>query len=400
MSQPNQQINPNDRSYSNILKADIYPSKHHAIILQKHENIEFTEYILALRDIIDLKQITDAYPMSFSRICVYLKTKDLADEIVENHKYIIIKGHQIQIRKLVTPSRRLIISVPANIPNELLIQHLTQNNIKLTSAITRLKLTNPELIHINSGRRQAYYVPDPEISPPDSFLLQYEDEIHRIFLNTEKCEFCNKDGHTKERCRGLIAITQSDIASATQQQNNDLTDETTRKRLHTDTSSSQEEEQATTKKTNTEYNIESVSTENTLTENIMESQQSSTQMPPPDSQIIPTSQPVSSRKLKTITKFLNLDETLQTMKPIITLNPEKFPMSYSKFEKFLQDLQKNIKIENIMQKHKIPPDSITKMLQILYDLPDQNTKVKTTITKLKNRMTRAPGYESSSEETS
>lgn len=124
-------------------------------------------------------------------------------------------------------------------------------------------------------------------------------------------------------------------------------------------------------------------------------------MPPPSSQNIPSLQPSSSGKykLKTITKFLNLEEALQTMKPIITLNPEKFPMSYSKFEKFLQDIQKNIKIENIIQKHKIPPESITKMLQILYDLPDQNMTVRTTITKLKNKITRAPGYESSSEET-
>lgn len=251
MSQQIQQTNPNTRSYSNILKTDSYPSKHHAIILQKLENIEFTEYILALRDIIDLKQITDAYPMSFGRICVYLKTKELADEVVENHKSITVKGHQIQIRKLVTPARRLIISVPANIPNELLIQHLTQNKIKLTSGITRLKLTNPELIHINSGRRQAYYVPDTEIPPPDSFLLQYEDEIHRIFLNTEKCEFCNKDGHTKERCRGLITLTQPDSANPIEQQIIDLTDETTRKRIHTNTSSSQEEEQTTAKKKQT-----------------------------------------------------------------------------------------------------------------------------------------------------
>lgn len=217
-------------TYSSILKSTNYPNKQQAIVLQKVENVELHEYLLALETITDLKNITDAYPTSFNRIFVFLKTKELADEIVNNHTHILVKDQIVSIRKLINPAKRLTISTPAYIPNEVLLEKFVELNIKVVSPITHIKLgNNPKLAHMNSGRRQCYVAPEEDIEIPDSFLINYENENCRIFLSSEKCPFCNRYGHTVNRCRELMennaaqARTQAETISNKEAENLDQT---------------------------------------------------------------------------------------------------------------------------------------------------------------------------------
>lgn len=421
-SNTNQSLTQSPNTYSNILKTESYPTKHHAIVVQKIENVEFTDHILELRKIINLNNITDAYPMGFGRICIYLKTKELADEIAEKYKQVEIKGQHTPLRKLLTATKRLMITVPANIPNNILLDHITKNKIKLTTPITRVKLANPELLHINSGRRQAYYLPNDQIPIPDSILIDYDNETHRIFLNIDKCEVCNKHGHSKDRCKNSIHIentTQTQNTTKANEQNVEKMDDTetiTRKRTHTDNSSNQEtdNDQNTTQipnppkkiivdpihaQTSNNYNPENpqIATQDQSTATTQQKHNQTLTIE------LPTQQPTSSTQQttkgvdtkKTKTSIANVQNIIQTLKPIMEENPDKFPMEYSVFENFIIDIQRKENIENTIKKYNVPLEHIVEMIQILYNVPSQNRNIKTTLTKLKNKITSIPGYESS-----
>lgn len=410
-------------TYSNILQSENYPSKNHAIILQKLENIEFTDHILALRKIIDIKSITDAYPMSLGRICIYLKTKQLVDEITENHKFIKINGQEAQIRKLVSTTKRLIISIPAFIPNELLLTYLNAHKIKTTSPITRVKLSSPELQHINSGRRQVYYLPDPTTPLPESITIEFENEPHRVFLSTEKCKICNRHGHTHDRCKNTTATTLNadDISPQTNtppQENTNIP----RKRTHTDTTNTQESEceQSNTQTNNPTKKINKNSTHSIVQiTNKTSSEDDLSAILDNVNKHIPPNQNTENQtntgetshtqkihqtkqkdKKKTKMTTATIQQIIETLKPTMEKNPDNFPMTYNTFENFILDFtSKKMEIDSIIKTYNVPTDQIVEMLQYLYNIPEQNRIVKTTLTKLKNKISAKQENETSSDDT-
>lgn len=440
-TQNNQTLNQKTLSYSNILKTEMYPSKHHAIVIQKMENIDFTDHILALKNIIDLKQITDAYPMSFGRICIYLKTKELADEITDLHKHIIIKGQQVPIRKLMAPTKRLIISVPPNIPNDLILKQLTIHKIKITSPITRIKLTNPELIHINSGRRQVYYLPQPENLIPESFTIEHEDETHRIHLTTEKCEKCNRHGHTKDRCRNTQGnpaepktnqtptpeTTKPTDYTSTLTQNNTDTNQTAvtsiqteiineicASKINTLNTNLKEIEKSVPNKTQILKRLRSTlsnsSTQDSENETItitasqtphLEIERSITleKVSSPQESHTVTNQPASSKKdnKKTKTEKLTTIDFIQIFKEPMALEPEKYILKFEQFQKFVLDMQGTTtpkKINQIIKSLNIRPEHIIEMIDALYYIPENNPNAKSALTRLKKKITSSPNQKS------
>lgn len=421
-SNTNQTPKQNQNTYSNILKTESYPTKDHAIVIQKIENVEFNDHILELHKILNLNNITDAYPMSFGRICIYLKTKELANDIAEKHKQVEIKGHHTSLRKLVTATKRLMITVPANVPNNILLDNFAKHQIKITSPITRVKLANPALLHINSGRRQAYYLPNDQIPIPDSIIIDYENESHRIFLSIDKCEICNKHGYSKDRCKNITHTENTNQNQNKTKKNEpnvermDDTETNTRKRTHTENNDNQETH-------NDQNNVQiSIPPKKIIVEQIHSQTadncnsntaqtapqiQNTTTAQQEQNQILttelPTQQPTPPTQQatkgddtkKTRTSITNIQNIIQTLKPIMEENPEKFPMEYSVFENFIIDTQRKEKIENIIKKYNVPSEHIVEMIQVLYNIPSQNRNIKTTLTKLKNKITSIPGYESS-----
>lgn len=189
-------------SYSNILKTEMFPTKENAIILQKQENFQITDYILGFSNITDLKNIIDAYPMSYNRIVIFFRTAQIASEITKKYTHININNIQVPIRSLISPSKRMIITVPAYIPHEHIKNILDSYNVKMTSTITHLKVSSdPRIAHINSGRRQVFVIPDEQNKMPDSVLTEYNDEQCRIFFTMEQCEICRRHGHTRDTCK-------------------------------------------------------------------------------------------------------------------------------------------------------------------------------------------------------
>lgn len=60
-----------------------------------------------------------------------------------------------------------------------------------------------EFAHIYSFRRTFYGIPEKNAQIPESILIHFEQENHRIFLSTEikRCTNCHKIGHLSEVCR-------------------------------------------------------------------------------------------------------------------------------------------------------------------------------------------------------
>ena len=90
------------------------------------------------------------------------------------------------------------------IPNSAIENMFKRNNIKLYSKITPLKagITDPNLAHILSFRRQVYVDPEDVKRIPSSFPITLENNTFRIFATTEKqtCFNCNQEGHTANHC--------------------------------------------------------------------------------------------------------------------------------------------------------------------------------------------------------
>ena len=103
---------------------------------------------------------------------------------------------------MVLPAQRIILSnIAPIIPNSAIENMFTRNNIKLYSKIIPLKagITDPDLAHILSFRRQIYVDPKDVKRISSSFP---ENNTFKIFTTTEKqtCFNCNQGGHTVNYC--------------------------------------------------------------------------------------------------------------------------------------------------------------------------------------------------------
>nr|CAI5848727.1 unnamed protein product [Callosobruchus analis] len=126
--------------------------------------------------ILQSNNIIYASTISNNRICIYLRTAKLVDELTKNHKTIKIKYHEIEIRKLVTPTQRLVVSnVCRSIPNNLIENMLKDHGLKLLSRITHLRVGMPgaEYSHILSFHRLVY-IAATDINIPETTTIAIE----------------------------------------------------------------------------------------------------------------------------------------------------------------------------------------------------------------------------------
>lgn len=213
---PHSQINDNTgtssrpSSYSNIVNS---PSKKQAILLPYEEDTTLIEYIVAIGRMIGPEKILSASKISNKRICVYLNSEKTANNFVEDHQHITIQDKQIMVRKLVSTSRKITLSnVHPCIPNSILLDQLRKFNIKPTSAIHNLhvNLTSKNIpqeelahyAHIKSFRRAIYIENSVNLDIPDSFIIIYDNETYRIFINDgeSKCHLCGENNHHASQC--------------------------------------------------------------------------------------------------------------------------------------------------------------------------------------------------------
>lgn len=200
-------------SHQNVYKKPDYsndnlktPKKDQGLIIESAEGLKIKQYLQVVGEIIGPENIMYASRLSRDRICMYLKSKLLVNEITENFDYIQIDEHNLAVRPLTLRATKYFLNrVCPSIPGSFLHDKISEIGINITSMIIREKMTNDDdgYSHIYSFRRTFYGIPGKNINIPDSILINFENENHRIFLSTEikKCEYCKKIGHTSEKCR-------------------------------------------------------------------------------------------------------------------------------------------------------------------------------------------------------
>jgi len=111
-------------------------------------------------------------------MCIFLSTKGLANKLIQDNENLAVQGQNIELRKLYNPDKRIIFAnVYPNIPHEIIIEALKENNITPTSPISFLRagIHIEGLTHILSFRRQMYIPPEDENKIPSSILINFEN---------------------------------------------------------------------------------------------------------------------------------------------------------------------------------------------------------------------------------
>ncbi|XP_050516658.1 ras guanine nucleotide exchange factor R-like [Diabrotica virgifera virgifera] len=118
------------------------PTKDEAIVLSSIEGTKVQEYIIAVGSIVGPRNVSFASRIANNRICIYLSSKNMVDSLLHSHKYVNIKETQVEIRRLITPAQRLIISnAGPSVPTTLIEQELRKMSISAVSKMTFLRET-------------------------------------------------------------------------------------------------------------------------------------------------------------------------------------------------------------------------------------------------------------------
>lgn len=212
-------INSNTRQYSEVtqttahkqtsssstMDSNLFPSREQAILMNVQENLKLVDYVTCIGKIIGPKEILFASRISNSRICMFLSGKKHVDYIIQYHNKINIDGIDINIRRLITPAKRIIISnVCPSIPHKVLERVIYDMGFKGVSPMSFLRagLQSNEYTHVLSFRKHIYVQPDDTISLPSSTVIKHGETNYRIFFGFDEltCFTCKQPGHVANNC--------------------------------------------------------------------------------------------------------------------------------------------------------------------------------------------------------
>ncbi|CAH1113465.1 unnamed protein product [Psylliodes chrysocephalus] len=223
VSQPNELINTKTNnktaspSTSYILAVKVvpkitFPKKDQAIVLHTEDSLKLFDYVKAIGDIIGPKHISFASRISSNRICIYLGSTELVDNLVKSYSTIQVQNLILNIRRLISPTKRILISnVSPFIPHEVIENAVKNLGLHLASRVSFLKagFSDDEYIHIQSFRRHIYVFPTYDnFELQTSILISYDGVDHRIFLSTDKmeCFICKQIDHISTTCPNAASI--------------------------------------------------------------------------------------------------------------------------------------------------------------------------------------------------
>jgi hypothetical protein len=186
------------KSFAETTANTILPKMNQAIVLNSLDGIKQIQYIIALNQITEASNIISASRISNNRFCIFLKSQQIVDDLINNHSAIFIDNIRVLIRKLINPSKRIILSnVYPAISNNIITDVHMNLGVKITSPITALKagFQLDKFAHITSFRRQLYINPDDFSKLPGSIAISFENTTYRIFITDDivTCFLCKKN---------------------------------------------------------------------------------------------------------------------------------------------------------------------------------------------------------------
>ncbi|CAK9796158.1 Transposon TX1 uncharacterized 82 kDa protein [Anthophora quadrimaculata] len=194
------------KSYANAMKSESFPTKDQAIILPVVDGISTKEYVCAVGSIIGPKALRCISRISNGRICIYLDKKETVSNLTGKNQSITINNTEIDIRPMITSAQRIILSnVSPVVPNKSIVEKIFMKyNVRLCFRITPLKtgMADPEYSQILSFRRQVYVNPEDVKKISDSFTINFEDTVYRLFTTSDSlnCFVCKQEGHIAKQC--------------------------------------------------------------------------------------------------------------------------------------------------------------------------------------------------------
>lgn len=193
-------------NFASITAMESTPNRQQAIVFNSIDGIPQIKYVLAIGKIVKPINITFVSRISNNRFCIFLSSKQVLDNLMNHTQSISINDHTIQIRRLINPAKRIILSnVCPSIPNRLILEALKNIDINPTSQINHLKAGIKEegYEHIMSFRRQMYINNEDFCKIPSSLIINVNDNQFRIFFtdDTLTCFLCKSNGHTSNNCK-------------------------------------------------------------------------------------------------------------------------------------------------------------------------------------------------------
>lgn len=197
-------------SFASVTANEKLPTREQALVFNSIDGIRQIDYILAIGKIVSPKHIIFTSRISNNRFCVFLSSKEILDTLLEKTNTITINENIIQIRRLINPAKKIIISnVCPSIPNQSILNALKIINITPLSQITHIRagINHEGYEHILSFRRQMFINHEDVIKLPGSLTIINNQTQFRIFLTDETitCFICKSAGHTSKSCNKQIA---------------------------------------------------------------------------------------------------------------------------------------------------------------------------------------------------
>ena len=196
----------NRSSYAAAAERDSFPKKDQAIVIESLPQIPISEYLVEIGRIIGPSNIRFASKISNGRVCMFLASKQVADDLTDKHSSVNIRGHSLELRPLITNYKKLILSnVCPVIPHSFIKSELERIGVQTASEVTFLRagMSEPGFAHVLSFRRQVYVHPDSVSKIPESLQINFEDTAYWIYLttNTLVCFLCKLAGHIAKNCK-------------------------------------------------------------------------------------------------------------------------------------------------------------------------------------------------------
>lgn len=350
------------------------PKKDQGIIINVLETSKRNDFIYAVGKIVGPKNVVFGSKISNNRICIYLSNKELVDQLVNNHRYIIVDNNEFEIRRLISPAQRVIISnVCPTIPHEVLEHYLKYHGLQMVSPINFLKagIPDPEYSHIFSFRRQTYIKPNEDKPIPASIIIEYEETAYRVFLSTDTtCFKCKQNGHMSQNCPNQENTFQNQNQTTQIPPLDENQPNTSNTPKRAAPGSDVEEDNEKRQETNEEHHGNTASTEiQQMLDNILNKNKKSK----PD-------------KTNTTTKpTLNTSELLEPIRDELNENPEKYSISFDTLAEFLENVQGVPDPLEVAREYTDDVEALINTLSEVYPKLD-NIGIKTRITRLKTKI--------------